>query len=133
MTNISWFAASHGKKKTVDVCHNNSQGDEHEVFYLLSSFTDKYISIELDEPTKLNFRRCNFARTVFYVLNIKRAGRMTQRRPLRPTSFFNFALNQFKDFNQFNPDTMRHWCSHAGMRFKHISVQFTGPAVRLML
>lgn len=29
------------KKKTVDVCHNNSQGDEHEVFYLLSSFTDK--------------------------------------------------------------------------------------------
>ena len=41
MTNISWFAASHGKKKTVDVCHNNSQGDEHEVFYLLSSFTDK--------------------------------------------------------------------------------------------
>ena len=29
------------EKKTVDVCHNNSQGDEHEVFYLLSSFTDK--------------------------------------------------------------------------------------------
>ena len=49
---------------------------------------------------------------------------MTQRRPLRPTSFVNFALNHFKDFNQFNPDTMQHWCSHAGMRFKHISVQF---------
>ena len=39
-----------------------------------------------------------FCAEVCYVWNIKRAGRMTQRRPLRLMSFVNFALNQFKGF-----------------------------------
>ena len=42
MTNIpDRLLFTHKKNSRYNVCSSNSQGDEKEVFYLLSSFTDK--------------------------------------------------------------------------------------------